>query len=112
MSLVEVERDGAVAVVLLNRPEALNALSDELMDELVTTLEELDRDEAVRAIVLGGSERAFAAGADIGELAQAVARSTSTTSGASSAGTRSAGSGRRSSPRSPATASAAAASWR
>ncbi len=73
MSLVEVERDGAIAVVLLNRPEQLNALSDELMDELVAALEELDRDEAVRAIVLGGSERAFAAGADIGELAQASA---------------------------------------
>ena len=68
--LVLVERDGPVAVVLLNRPDALNALSDELMDELVTKLVELDRDEAVRAIVLGGSERAFAAGADIGELAQ------------------------------------------
>ena len=73
MSLVEAGRDGAVAVVLLNRPEALNALSDELMDELVSTLEELDRDEVVRAIVLGGNERAFAAGADIGELAQASA---------------------------------------
>jgi enoyl-CoA hydratase len=73
VSLVEAERDGAVAVVLLNRPEALNALSDELMDELVSTLEELDRDESVRAIVLGGNERAFAAGADIGELAQASA---------------------------------------
>ena len=75
MSLVEVEveRDEAVAVVLLNRPEALNALSDELMDELVTTLAELDREQEVRAIVLGGSERAFAAGADIGELAQASA---------------------------------------
>ncbi|MDQ2909852.1 MAG: enoyl-CoA hydratase-related protein [Actinomycetota bacterium] len=73
MSLVEVERDGAIAVVLLNRPEQLNALSDELMDELVTVLTELDRDESVRAIVLGGSERAFAAGADIGELAQASA---------------------------------------
>jgi enoyl-CoA hydratase len=73
VSLVEVERDGAIAVVLLNRPEQLNALSDELMDELVQTLEELDRDDAVRAIVLGGSERAFAAGADIGELAQASA---------------------------------------
>jgi len=71
--LVLVERDGAVAVVLLNRPEALNALSDELMDELVMTLGELDRDEGVRAIVLGGNERAFAAGADIGELAQASA---------------------------------------
>jgi enoyl-CoA hydratase len=73
VSLVEAERDGAVAVVLLNRPEQLNALSDELMDELVSTLEELDRDESVRAIVLGGNDRAFAAGADIGELAQASA---------------------------------------
>jgi enoyl-CoA hydratase len=73
VSLVEVERDGAIAVVLLNRPEALNALSDELMDELVSALEELDRDKAVRAIVLGGSERAFAAGADIGELAEVSA---------------------------------------
>ena len=73
MSLVETERDGAIAVVLLNRPEQLNALSDELMEELVSTLIELDRDQAVRAIVLGGSERAFAAGADIGELAQASA---------------------------------------
>jgi enoyl-CoA hydratase len=73
VSLVEAERDGAVAVVLLNRPETLNALSDELMDELVSTLEALDRDESVRAIVLGGSDRAFAAGADIGELAQASA---------------------------------------
>src|SRR4051794_23367697 len=72
-SLVLTERDGAVAVVLLNRPEALNALSDELMDELVATLAELDRDEAVRCIVLGGNERAFAAGADIGELARTSA---------------------------------------
>jgi len=73
MSLIEVERDRAIAVVLLNRPDQLNALSDELMEELVSALTELDRDEGVRAIVLGGSERAFAAGADIGELAQASA---------------------------------------
>jgi enoyl-CoA hydratase len=71
--LVLVEREGPIAVVLLNRPDALNALSDELMDELVTALEELDRDPGVRCIVLGGGERAFAAGADIGELAQASA---------------------------------------
>jgi len=69
MPLILAERDDPVAVVLLNRPEALNALSDELMNELVATLTELDRDEAVLCIVLGGSERAFAAGADIGELA-------------------------------------------
>src|SRR6186997_688495 len=71
--LVLVEREAAVAVLLLNRPQQLNALSDELMDELVSTLQELDRDEEIRAIVLGGNERAFAAGADIGELAQASA---------------------------------------
>jgi enoyl-CoA hydratase len=71
--LVLVERDGPVAVVLLNRPDALNALSDELMDELISRLIELDRDESVRCIVLGGSERAFAAGADIAELAQSSA---------------------------------------
>ena len=68
--LVLVEREGPIAVVLLNRPDALNALSDELMDELVTRLTELDREEDVRCIVLGGSERAFAAGADIAELAK------------------------------------------
>jgi enoyl-CoA hydratase len=67
--LVLVERDDPIAVVLLNRPQQLNALSGELMDELVSALEELDRDDSVRCIVLGGSQRAFAAGADIGELA-------------------------------------------
>ena len=70
---VTLERDGGVAVVLLNRPEQLNALSEELMEELVARLEELDRDEEILAIVIGGNERAFAAGADIGELAQASA---------------------------------------
>ena len=69
--LVLVERDGSIAVVLLNRPEALNALSDEMMKALVSALVELDRDEEVRCIVLGGSERVFAAGADIAELAKA-----------------------------------------
>src|SRR4051812_17016136 len=71
--LILVERDGPVATVLLNRPRQLNALSDDLMDLLVATLTELDRDDSVRAIVLGGSERAFAAGADIGELARSSA---------------------------------------
>jgi enoyl-CoA hydratase len=71
--LVLVERDEALAVVLLNRPKQLNALSDELMEVLVERLVELDRDEGVHCIVLGGSERAFAAGADIGQLAEASA---------------------------------------
>jgi enoyl-CoA hydratase len=65
-----VSRDGPVAIVTLNRPKALNALNSELLSELVQALEGFDADEAVRAIVLTGSERAFAAGADIKEMAQ------------------------------------------
>jgi enoyl-CoA hydratase len=68
--LVRVEREESIAVVLLNRPRQLNALSDALMEELVSALRELDEDASVRCIVLGGSERAFAAGADIDELAR------------------------------------------
>jgi enoyl-CoA hydratase len=71
-ALVLVERDDPIAVVLLNRPKQLNALSDEVMDALVDALRELDGDEAVRCIVVGGSERAFAAGADIEQLARAT----------------------------------------
>jgi enoyl-CoA hydratase len=73
MTLVLVERDAPVAIVRLNRPEARNALSDALMDELVAALTELDADGEIRCIVLGGDERAFAAGADIAELAAATA---------------------------------------
>jgi enoyl-CoA hydratase len=71
--LVRLERDGPVAVVLLNRPKQLNALSGELMAALVETLRQLDEDRGVRAIVVGGNERAFAAGADIAELAAGTA---------------------------------------
>jgi enoyl-CoA hydratase len=73
VSEVLVERDGAIAVVTLNRPEVLNALSEELMAELVEALEELDRDDAVHCVVVAGSEKAFAAGADIGEMTDATA---------------------------------------
>ena len=59
-----------VALLTIERPEVLNALDFDLLDELADVLAELDRDDACRAIVLTGSgERAFAAGADIGELA-------------------------------------------
>jgi enoyl-CoA hydratase len=71
--LVLTERDGAIAVVTLNRPDALNALSDELMEQLVSALQELDRDDEVRCIVLAGNDKAFAAGADIAELARSSA---------------------------------------
>ena len=67
-----VEQDGAVAVVTLNRPKVLNALNQATMDEVVDALETLERDEAVRCVVLTGGERAFAAGADINEMAAAT----------------------------------------
>ena len=71
--LVLVERDEPIAVVTLNRPDQLNALSEPLMEELVERLTEFDRDEGIRCIVLAGNDRAFAAGADIGEMASASA---------------------------------------
>jgi enoyl-CoA hydratase len=67
--IVLVERDSRVGVVTMNRPKQLNALSGELMGAVVDALRELDTDSDVRAIVLAGGERAFAAGADITELA-------------------------------------------
>ncbi len=70
---VLVDRDGPVATVTMNRGDQLNALSDELMQALVAALVELDADAAVRAIVLTGSERAFAAGADIKRMAAMTA---------------------------------------
>ena len=73
MSVVLVEREPPVGIVLLNRPEALNALNDEVMGALVDALGELDADDGILCIVLGGSERAFAAGADIGQMAEASA---------------------------------------
>lgn len=54
-----------MALITLNRPKALNALNDEMISDLNRALSELDRDPAVRAIVLTGNERAFAAGGDI-----------------------------------------------
>ena len=67
---VLLEREEPIALVRLNRPEALNALSNQLMSELVGALENLDDDEAVRCIVLAGDEKAFASGADIGDLSE------------------------------------------
>src|ERR1700689_1699162 len=64
-----VKTEGAVGVITLNRPKALNALNSELLGELIGQLEAWDGDDAVRAIVLTGSERAFAAGAEIKEMA-------------------------------------------
>ena len=66
--LAEPSSDGVV-LIRLNRPEALNALNSQLLRELSLCVEALDRDEAVRCLVLTGSNKAFAAGADIKEMA-------------------------------------------
>jgi enoyl-CoA hydratase len=60
---------GKVGIVTLNRPKALNALNDALMTELGHALKAFDADEAIGCIIVTGSERAFAAGADIGAMA-------------------------------------------
>lgn len=67
--LVEVKREGRVALLRLNRPRQLNALNAALAAELVTMVERFDRDHTIGCIVLTGAGRAFAAGADISEMA-------------------------------------------
>jgi enoyl-CoA hydratase len=64
-----VEQRGRVGIITLNRPQALNALNEALMNEVVDAAQAFDADHGVGAIVLTGSERAFAAGADIKEMA-------------------------------------------
>ncbi|MBV9966929.1 MAG: enoyl-CoA hydratase [Alphaproteobacteria bacterium] len=64
-----VERRGAVGIVTLNRPQALNALNAALVSEIGHAFDDLEADDAIGAIVLTGSEKAFAAGADIKEMA-------------------------------------------
>ncbi len=67
-TLVLIEQRGRVGLLTLNRPQALNALNDALMDELGAALLAFDGDEGIGAVVITGSEKAFAAGADIGAM--------------------------------------------
>jgi len=67
--LILTERDGAVGIVTLNRPKALNALNGQLVSEAIDALAAFDADPAIGCMILTGSERAFAAGADIKEMA-------------------------------------------
>jgi enoyl-CoA hydratase len=67
--LILTETDGHVAVITLNRPKVLNALNPELMTQLAAQMEAFDADPRIHVIVLAGSERAWAAGADIGDMA-------------------------------------------
>lgn len=66
---IVIEEHGKVALIRLNRPKALNALNDQLMDELGHALLKCDADENIGCMVITGSEKAFAAGADIGAMA-------------------------------------------
>ncbi|MBT8410754.1 MAG: enoyl-CoA hydratase/isomerase family protein, partial [Octadecabacter sp.] len=59
-----------VALITLNRPDALNALNTKLLGELTKALAEADKSDKVRCIIITGSEKAFAAGADIKEMAE------------------------------------------
>ena len=61
--------EGPVAIVTLNRPNALNALNSQLMDELSAAIDTFEADDRIRCVIVTGSEKAFAAGADIGEMA-------------------------------------------
>src|SRR5437762_13150090 len=67
------EVDGPVGIVAINRPQVRNALNHQTIGELVDALETFDRDEAIRCMVLTGDDRAFAAGADIAQMAAAGA---------------------------------------
>lgn len=69
-NIVLVEKDGPVAIVTMNRPDALNALSRALRAELVKTFADLADDESIRAVVLTGAGRAFTAGVDLKEAGQ------------------------------------------
>lgn len=64
--------EGRVAIIQLNRPQALNALNREMMAEVIDALERFDADAGIGCIILTGNERAFAAGADIKQMAEAT----------------------------------------
>src|SRR5271165_1086806 len=66
--IILVERRGAVGIVTLNRPQALNALNAALISDLAAAIDEFEVDDAIGAIVLTGTDKAFAAGADIKEM--------------------------------------------
>ena len=65
-----VDVDNHITLITLNRPDALNALNDQLMSELADALKSAQENEKVRCIVITGSDKAFAAGADIKEMSE------------------------------------------
>jgi enoyl-CoA hydratase len=68
-----VSKEGGLGLITLNRPKALNALNTKMVTELIGALDEFEKDDDVRCLVLAGSERAFSAGADIDEMVDMTA---------------------------------------
>ena len=66
--LTEVDEDAGIAVITLNRPESLNALSEEMMNELTNALDRFEEDEEIGCIILTGGKKAFSGGADVKEI--------------------------------------------
>jgi len=66
------EKKGKVAKIILNRPEKLNALSPDLLEELEKAIEEVKADKEVRVLIITGSGKAFSAGADVGAMVEAT----------------------------------------
>ncbi len=73
LTTIILTKEAGYALIQFNRPDVLNAINMKLMEELVSTLEELDKENDVRCIILTGNDKAFAAGADIKEMADASA---------------------------------------
>ena len=68
MSFVTLERNGAVGVITMNRPEALNALNAQVLADLSAVLDEVADDDSILVAVVTGAGRSFVAGADIGQM--------------------------------------------
>lgn len=73
MAFVELEKKGAVGVITMNRPEALNALNDQVLRDLDGVLDQVEHDEEILVVVLTGAGRSFVAGADIGQMSNFTA---------------------------------------
>lgn len=71
-TLINLIPEPPIATIQLNRPQVLNALNLQVMDEVLSALDEIEADDAIRCVVITGNERAFAAGADIKEMAGAT----------------------------------------
>ena len=70
MAFVELERRGTTGIITMNRPEALNALNDQVLRDLEQVLDQVEQEEEILVAVITGAGRSFVAGADIGQMSQ------------------------------------------